>query len=262
MWFLNLKVYTIVFGLFLTGCLVDFKAFQKKVLKFRVFKKPLSCNEIYKNLYEGKRTKKKREKIEEQAENCLEQGKVKLAFLILEMLLKRNQVHGASIMEIKRLEKKLARLFYSTEDYRKALKYYTSLLRKPLGPGEKFFVQYRIADSFFNLEKYEQALREIDKCFFDGISVEQDKKARLLKGRVFIAKKQFDRAISFFEKQIETFPQEESFFREYLALVYEFKKDFSSAVQELEKIKSSNSFVKRKIKDLYILQSQQGIPSQ
>ena len=70
-------------------------------------------------------------------------------------------------------------------------------------------------------------------------------------------KKSFDQALLFFEKQIKRFPEEEDFFREYKAFVYEAEKKFFFAIEELEKIKSVKPFVQQKIQKLRERQSQQ-----
>ena len=260
--FLSIKIQILAF-VFLAACSGSLQNLQKKFLNpGGFFKRSLSCDEMYKRTFKKKLSKEEQKKIERQAEKCQGKDKIKWAFLILENLLRRSQKQAVSLMEIKRLEKKLAQLSYTAKDYEKALKYYTSLLKKPLGPGEKFFIQYHIAESFFHLEKHSQAVRELEKCFFDGISLKQKKRASLLKGRIFMARHQFNQALLFFEKQIEEFPEEESFFREYLALIYEFKRDFPSAVRELEKIESSSPFIKQKIKNLSAQRrSRQGFPS-
>ena len=245
------------------ACSSHLQRFYRKSSEFAAFfKKALSCEEVYQRVSRRKLSKKEKGKYERRAERCLEENKRELAFLILERLLRNSQRQNVNIIEIKRLEKKLARLSFMAKDYEKALKHFTSLLKKPLEPGEKFFIQYHIAESFFYLEKYSQAMRELEKCFFKGISPKQKKKARLLKGRIFMARQQFDEALLFFQQQIEEFPEEESFFREYLALAYEFKKDFSSAVEELKKIEPSKPFIRKKIENLSSqLKNRQGFSS-
>ncbi len=241
---------------FLSSCSSNFNL--KKLDPFEFFDKSLSCNKVYKKLSQKKLIKYERIKLGQQADQCVQTGQIKTAFLIFEKLLEESEKQSASLREIKKWQKKLADLaFYKLQNYEKALKYYTSLLKKPLGPGEKFSIQYHIAESFFYLEKYSQTLRELKKCFFNGISKEQEKTASLLKGRVFMAQKKFNQALLFFEGQIKKFPEEENFFREYLALVYELKKDFVSAVEELKKIRPSSPFIEDKIQSLSERQNRQ-----
>ena len=223
------------------------------------FKNAGDCEKAYKKISKkASFSKKEKEKFAEQLKHCLKENKIKKAVFIFERLLKESQRQINSVNEIKKWKKKLAELsFYKLKDYEKALKHYTHLLAGPLEPGEKFLIQYHIAESFFYLRKYSQALRELEKCFFDGISMEQRKQALILKGRVFIAQRQFEPALLLFEEQIKKFPKEEAFFREYLAFIYESKKEFSSAIKELEKIDSPNLFIQKKINRLADRQNNQ-----
>ncbi len=189
------------------------------------------------------------------AEACIKKEKTKKAIFILEKLLKIERNPSPSS---KKWQRQLADLsFYKIKDYEKALKHYTDLSRQVLGTEERFFVQYHIAESFFYLKKYSQALREADKCFFDGISQEKRKQALNLKGRSLMAEGRFDLAKELFERQIEQFPEESAFLREYLAFIYESQKDFSSAIKELEKIHPSNPFIRGKINRLMERRSHQ-----
>lgn len=215
-------------------------------------KKPLSCHELYKQIAGKALSQKQRDRIKKQGIKCLETKKdINFKVLILESVLQAAQRQNASVTEMKYWEKMLAELsFSSLKNYEKSLKYYTRLLRRPLGLGEKFFIQYRIAESFFHLQNYSQALREIEKCFFTGVSRKQEKQAGLLKARTLIAHKQNEKALLFLETQIEKFKEEEKFLREYRALIYEQQKDFASAIKELEKIHPSTPFIEQKIQNL------------
>ena len=247
---------------FLTSCSGGINFQNTKNLLFSslfFFKTAGDCEKAYKKI--SKKTgfsKKEKEKFAKQLNHCLKENKTKKAGFILERLLKESQRQRDSVNEIKKWEKKLAELsFYKIKNYEKALKHYSHLLVGPLEPGEEFLIQYHIAESFFYLRKYSQALREGEKCFFDGISMEQRKQALILKGRIFIAQRHFEPAILLFEEQIGKFPEEEAFFREYLAFIYESKKDFSSAIKELKKIDSPNPFLQQKINRLTDRQNNQ-----
>lgn len=214
-----------------------------------LLKAPPNCEKIYHKIVKEQRfSEKQKKRLIKQTDSCLKKNQTRFAVLILEKLLKELKNQNTDPNEIKALEKKLAtNSFYKAKNYEKALKYLNQLAKKSSTSGEWFFVQYHIAESFFHLKKYKQALRELDKCFRKNLTRDQKKKALGLKGRVFLARKQFDQAIELFKKQIESFPEEESFFREYLALTYEFRKDFLSAVRELEKIQPQTEFIQKKI---------------
>ena len=217
------------------------------------FKKKEACETREENFYKGSR-----QAFLKKAEICLKEKKTKKAVFILEELLRRDKFTKTKTEEIKSLTKALAeKSFYQLKNYEKALKHYNSLLGFFLSAPEKFSTHYHIAKSFYYLQKHSQALIEIEKAVFDGISMEERERVLILKGRIFMAQNQFDKASRFFQKQIEDYPQRQDFFREYLAFVYESQKKFSLAVQELEKIEKPSAFIFRRIERLKERQSNQ-----
>ncbi|MCY4321999.1 MAG: hypothetical protein OXC37_06340 [Bdellovibrionaceae bacterium] len=223
---------------FLSACFSD-KTF------FHFFKKE-SCEKKIKNFY-----KASREIFLDKAKTCLKENKPKQAVIILEHLLQRDKIQEVNFEQQKELTKELAnKSFYYLKNYRKALKYYTALLKMPLKPREKISIQHYKAKSFYYLKKHSQALKEIEKNLTKELSIEERKKALLLKAEIFIAQNQFDKAGHLFQNQIESFPDQEDFFRENLAVIYESQKKFSMAIEELEKIEKPSSFVLKKIKRL------------
>ena len=86
-------------------------------------------------------------------------------------------------------------------------------------------------------------------------------KAILLKSSLLIILKDYKTAVPFFREQIEKYPEKESFFRKYLALIFENQAKILSALKELERIKPSTPFLEKKIKDLRDrLDNQPGVP--
>jgi len=253
-WHISMRIQIFIL-LFLTNCSWNTTVGAVKEL----FMKSPDCETTYQTISKGGKLSARDEKrLKTQASNCLKEGKEQRSVFILEWLLEKLKTQESRVAEIKKQEKKLADLFfYKIKNYERALKYYVRLLTRPLNPEEKFYIQYHIAESYFHLKKFSQALIEVDKCFFKGISLSKEKQASLLKGRIFIAQKQFAPAVLFFEKQIEKFTEEGDFFREYLAFVYEAKKDFLSAIKELEKIDQPNTFIREKIKRLLNRQNNQ-----
>ena len=184
--------------------------------------------------------------------NCLSQkAEPELALLILETLLKK-ALQAEDYLLAKEIEIKLAPyFFYVSKDYNKALKYYSQLLKRSLGPGESFDFQYHIADSFFQLKKADQALLELEKTFFKGLSLEQEKKAFFLKLSILIFQKNFATAEILLQQRLEEARfKDQDLLREQLALVYESQKAFLKAIEELKKIKTTSPFVEQKIKRL------------
>lgn len=240
---------------FLSACSLELSSKNINPLSF--FKKP-SCDKAYKKILENKELSNKEiNRLEKKALLCLKEDKVFQAIFIFERLLRELKNLPAEELKALAIEKKIAELSFKTKNYEKALKYYSRLLEKNLNAEEWFVVQFHIAESFFYLKKHSQALREVEKCFLKEPSIEQRKQVIVLKGRILIAQKKFEPAILLFEKQIERFPNEEPFFREYLALIYESKKDFVSAVNELKKIKPASLFINQKIQRLLQRQNNQ-----
>ena len=195
-------------------------------------------------------SQKQKQKLLTQAITCLNSKEFQTGLLMLEELLKRAK-QKKRVLEAKFLEKTLADFFfYQVENYEKTLKYYKQLLARPLQPGENFLFQYQVAESFLRLGKSSQALREIEKCFFEGISEKERKKALLFKMRVLISQKDFLQTESLLKEKIQTFPQDRDFFREYLAFVYESQNKFLLAAEELKKIEKPSLFILNQIKRL------------
>ena len=229
---------------FLFCFLFLFSCSPNKLLSF--FKKQESCERKEKKLY-----KKPREFILQKTELCFKQGLDKKAYFILEQLLKRDTILKTPEQERKKLTKKLAEIaFYKLKNYEKSLKHYNDILKFSIQDSEKSSVHYKIAKSYFYLKKYSQALIEIEKAFFKEISMEERKRALILKGGLFMAQNQFDKALDLFQTQKELFPKHKDFFREYLAFIYESQKKFSLAVEELEKIEKPSQFTLKQIKRL------------
>ena len=242
----------IFYKTFFLSCLFAvLSCFPNKLSPF--FKKKNNCEKKEKNLYN-----KPREFILRKADLCVKQGQAKRALFILEPLLKREKLVKKKTEETKTLIKQLADLsFYKLKNYSKALKYYNDLLKFSLKPSEKFSLQYHIAQSYFHLKKYSQALVEIKQAFSKEISIEERKRALILQGGLFMAQNQFDKASELFQKQKELFPDHKDFFREYLAFIYESQKKFSLAVQELEQIEQPSAFILDQIERLKERQNNQ-----
>ena len=195
-----------------------------------------------------------KKEILKKAELCLEKEKFSSAVLILENFLKKN----TGQKKTKILKQKLAEIsFYHLKDYNKALKYYTELLKISLLPTEKFSAQYHIAKAFYYLGKYSQALIEVERCFFKGVLIDEEKKALLLKGRIFMAQEDFDKALALFQAQIKKNPDQRDFFREYIAFIYESQENFLKAAQELKKIEKPSIFIQGQIERLKKRQNSQ-----
>ena len=166
-------------------------------------------------------------------------------------LLSKNYSKENLILKQKEIEKKSAKLaYYKWKNYEKAIKYYSRLLKRPLGPGELFLFQYQIAGSYFKLEKSSQSLIELEKSFFAGMTKQERRKAFFFKLQIFLFQKDFSSSEILIKKLLEEFPEDQDFLRETLAALYESQNKLPPAIKELKEIKKKTSFIKSKIKRL------------
>ncbi|MGI9549205.1 MAG: tetratricopeptide repeat protein [Bdellovibrionales bacterium] len=186
---------------------------------------------------------------------CLEKYKKPIAAALFYERLLLEQLNAPEILsfkEKKEVESSLAEIyFYDLKSYRKAIRYYKESLEFTPYPKKKYQYQYQIAKSFFLLHKYEQSLRELQGISKKLLSLEDRASIDILKSSIYIAQKNFKKAIPFLKQQIKKYPHKKSLFRESLALIYEEKKQFRLAIRELEKISPPTPFVRQKINWLY-----------
>lgn len=220
--------------------------------KFVFVKK--DCLSLYNQQLKQVKLLEKKLSLLNQVESCSTE---KESWLILNFLLQR-VLEKKDILEIKKVERKIAEIsFYKWKNYQRAIKFYNRLLDKAFEPGERFLYQYQIADSFFHLEKFSQALIEIKKTFFEGISKEQKKRALSLKFQILLFQKDFLSVEKLLRKKLKEFPEDHDFLRESLAFVYETQKKFLLAIEELKRIEKKSVFLEEKIKRLENRQSEQ-----
>ena len=168
----------------------------------------------------------------------------------VDLLLRKDSLQKLPFRQ-KELEKRVSDLaFYKWNNYEKAIKYYSQLLKRPLEPGEKFLFQYQIASSYLKLEKNSQALIENKKSLFKGITKEERRKALLLQLEIFIVQREFLLAENLIKKLLKDFKKDQVFLRETLATLYESQDKFSLAIEELKKIQYEKDFIRIKIKQL------------
>ena len=176
-----------------------------------------------------------------------EKKDLKTALLFYKKIL----THSQDAKEKIQIQKKLAYFSLKLKDHRQALSYYEALLLTAKTKKEKFDIKYKMSISFFALEKYEQALVEINKALEIKPLLIDKKEALLLKGRIFIAKGDFKKAVSFLKNKIKEFPKLANFLRGYLALIFEEKGKIKLSIDELEKVHPQTSFSQNKINRLY-----------
>ena len=188
------------------------------------------------------------------AEICLKKySKPESSFLFYDFLYNEalRGDHLLSPEEIHNLEKNLADIsFVYLKKYETAIRFYKKQLKNTKNPEEIEDIKYNIAESFFHLKKYDQSLLEIDNLLEQVKNPQTTRKSFVLKGRLFLAQQKIDEAVLLFTRLIQKYPKQTKFFREYLALIYEERKEFVLAIKEMEKISPADSFVRSRIKRL------------
>ena len=226
----------------LSSCISYFGDFSKT----QRFLKKGKCLQAYESFSLLAWDEKKKDFLFKAAKKC-EKKDLKTALLFYKKIL----THSQNTKEKIQIQKKLAYSYSKLKDHRQALSYYEILFLASQTKEEKFKIKYKMSLSFLALKKYEQALLEIDKALKTKPSLKTEKEALLLKGRIFIAKGDSKKAISFFKNKIKEFPQFANFFRKYLAFLFEEKGEIRLSIEELEKIHPQTSFSQNKINRLY-----------
>lgn len=246
------KIFKLCFFLFLSSCFLRGNHFSQSQ---NFFNKGF-CEKSYHSFYKiNKKTKKHKKFAYEAAQSCLKKYKqANISLLFYELIYNESfkQDKFLNFKEKKELENLMAELSFSyLKDYNRAIKYYKEALKFVPAPKKKNSIQYHIAESFFYLKKYKQSAQEIESILNQDLPLKEKKKYFILKGSLLIAQKKFDEGLKFFQSLIKKYPKKESFFREYLALIYEERGDFLLAIKEIEKIEPATPFATKKIKQLY-----------
>ena len=228
---------------FLTGCFSRFSWFSRAEKSLSKGDCPKAVKYFSRILKPNPRQKKFALKA---AEACERKKSYPSALFFYEALLQETK--GKETVRIKRKTADL--LFYQIKNYEKALKYYDALLQDAEGIREKFDLGYQISKCFYHLGKHSQALLEVNKILRFRDTLKNREKAVLLKSSLLMVLKDYKTAVPFFREQIKKYPKKETFFREYLALVFENQARILLALKELEQIKPSTPFLEKKIRDL------------
>lgn len=155
---------------------------------------------------------------------------------------------------------------YSEElrDYESAFSLWFFLRDQTQQADKKLSYSYKIAHGFFEMQKWEESLLEINKSLnktsleFSELRAPQPLVNKLhkyflfLKGRVLLMQEQFGQAEQVFRQIKMQYPQ---FFQDqniywYLSLIYESQKDFQQAIRELKRVQKSSEFLEDKLERL------------
>lgn len=205
------------------------------------------------------------------AQKAIDQGHFRIAVGLLENVVKRNS--GSSLtLEAARETARIA--FYEIKDYKKAIEYskfivlhsldaqerresqrqvasiyfdnlqnynsaileFSKLLEMPHSDVEETQYRLSLARSYYYMGNYSQALSEIESLLIKKSEENILFGAKLLKGNILVAQKQFTKAVEVFKMIIDTYPDKS--FKEnvglILAICYEENDDYKSALKVLE----------------------------
>ena len=154
--------------------------------------------------------------------------------------------------------------FEKVKDYEQALVSYSVLKEQAVLPSEKSVYTVRMARSYFERGKWESALREIQSLLKKeekerGFSASELAKALFLKARIHLMQEEYLKAEKEFQQIQALYPlyfKEQEMFL-YLSFIYEERKDFHKALEELKAFQHSSAFLKQKMNRLKIRQKNQ-----
>ena len=149
---------------------------------------------------------------------------------------------------------KLADIFFDKlNDHEKAFSLWFFLRDQSSKINTKLLYTYKIAYGFFEIQKWEESLLELNK-YLNKINQDSQfhKEFLFLKGRILLMQEQFSESERVFRQiqiQHSQFFQDQSIYW-YLSLIYETQKDFQQAIRELKKFQHSSEFLQSKIQRL------------
>jgi len=147
-----------------------------------------------------------------------------------------------SAIEEERLEgqKQLASLYFdSLQDYERAAVEYSKLATSSRVDSEKATYKLSVARSYYYLGNYFQTLSEISEILKLKSDKDVEFQAQLLRGNVYIAQKEFEKATETFKQLIRKFPDKSTDENVHLVLSLSLEEngDFSEAIETLISIK-------------------------
>lgn len=158
-------------------------------------------------------------------------------------------------------QRKIAEIFLTeTMDYTQAIAEYSRLLELNPSPEQELAYRLAIARSYFYLSKFYQAQVETENILRGNYDKKLLFEALLLKANIFLASKKLDEAVALLKELMAEYPErsKEENIGFVLAVTYEDKKDFKSAIETLEAMKETypgKDFIEQRIKILRERQS-------
>ena len=154
-------------------------------------------------------------------------------------------------------QKKLADLYFNkVKDFEKAIYMYSELQQQTSRLVEKGWFGFYIATAYFEIKKWDQALKEIKKYEIPENQKDLDVNFLFLEARVLLLKGQYDLSVQKFlqiQEQSPIFFEKHRMFL-YLSLIYESQKKFKYAQKVLKGFETSSEFLVERIERLKIRQ--------
>jgi tetratricopeptide (TPR) repeat protein len=149
-------------------------------------------------------------------------------------------LRSEDVEERRRAQENVAQIYFEhLQDYNQAVYEYEKLLKQNLPDPEAFKFRLNLARSHFELNNLEQAANELDTLLARKLEPDQVFDVKQLKANIQVAGKNLPSAVQSWEEMLKDFPDRAK--REKVALnlvvVYEELKDFTKAIETLEKMK-------------------------
>ena len=143
--------------------------------------------------------------------------------------------------ERKSAQQYIAQIYFENlQDYAQAVIEYERLLSLGLSPAENYKYRLNLAKSHFQLNNLEQVGAETDLLLDQKLDPDEIFEVRVLKANVLVAAKKLPEAAAQWQQIMKDFPERSRKESMGLNLVvcYEEMKDFSKAIETLEKMRA------------------------
>ncbi|MBK9324673.1 MAG: tetratricopeptide repeat protein [Bdellovibrionaceae bacterium] len=165
-------------------------------------------------------------------------------------------LHAKEAKERVSSQKQLAGIYFDQlQNYEKAILELNKLVSDSESDTEVAKYKLDIARSNYYLNNFFQAQSELDDVLKKNVDTQEKFTAMVLKANIYIAQKEFTRAIEILKKVIEIFPEKAAQENVYqsLSVCFEESGNYKEAIQSLEIAKDKNlmpEYIEQRIKRL------------
>lgn len=145
--------------------------------------------------------------------------------------------------------------FAQLQDYPRAIEEISRLLQVESDPQERIVYRVKLARSHFHMNNFLQASAELEEVLRSPHETKEDFEVKVLKANILTADKKFDEAVVILQELMEKW-RNQAIIENVpmtLAVCFEEKKDFKSAIKILESVKAEHpvpEFVELRLKRL------------